>query len=131
MVKVEGNGSIWVVWYGTVVFVGGFSNCSFGTNTGGRTHSSGGVCSSQGTVTLVGTFLVSCEGACSDNIGYKESSVGILSFSDGINLSKFPIVVEVKDVFLLYHIKRIPMIMVHTPVSTNRANISFGDIKNG
>ena len=82
-------------------------------------------------MTLVRTFLVFCEGACSDNMGNKESSVGILSFSDGINLSKFPIVVVVKEVFLLYHINRIPMIMVHTPVSTNRANISFGDMENG
>ena len=64
-------------------------------------------------------------------MGNKESNVGILSFSDGINFSKFPTVVEVKEVFLLFHIKRIPMIMVHTPVSTNKANISFGDIKNG
>ena len=43
----------------------------------------------------------------------------------------FPIVEVVKEVFLLYHMKRIPMTMVHKPVSTNRANISFGDIKNG
>ena len=27
--------------------------------------------------------------------------------------------------------KRIPMAMVHTPVSTNRANMSFGDNENG
>ena len=52
-----------------------------------------------GTVALVRTFLVFCEGACSDNMGNKESSVGILSFRDGINLSKFPIVEEVKEVF--------------------------------
>ena len=72
-----------------------------------------------------------CEGACSDNMGNKESSVGIFSFNDGINLSKFPIVEEVKEVFLLYHMKRIPMTMIHMPVSTNRANMSFGDIENG
>ena len=64
-------------------------------------------------------------------MGNKESNVGILSFSDGINLSKFPIVEEVKEVFLLYYMKRIPMTMVHTPVSTSRANMSFGDIENG
>ena len=69
--------------------------------------------------------------ASSDNMGNKVSSVGIFSFNDGINLSKFPIVEEVKEVFLLYHIKRIPMTMVHTPVNINRANISFGDIENG
>ena len=38
---------------------------------------------------------------------------------------------DVKDLFLLYHMKRIPMAMVHTPISTNRANMSFGDIENG
>ena len=80
---------------------------------------------------MVRTFLVFCEGASSDNMGNKESSVGIFSFSEGINLSKFPIVEEVKEVFILYHMKRIPMTMVHTPVSTNRANTSFGDIENG
>ena len=64
-------------------------------------------------------------------MGNKESSVGIMSFSDGINLSKFPIVVGVKEVFLLYYMYRIPMTMVHKPVSTKRANISFGDIVNG
>ena len=36
-----------------------------------------------------------------------------------------------KEVFLLYQMKRIPMIMVHKPVSTKRANISFGDIVKG
>ena len=80
---------------------------------------------------MVRAFLVFCEGACSDNMGNKESSVGIFSFSDGINLSRFPIVEVVKEVFLLYHMKRIPMNMVHIPVSTNRANMSFGDIENG
>ena len=80
---------------------------------------------------MVRAFLVFCEGASSDYMGNKESSVGIFSFNDGINLSKFPIVEEVKEVFLLYHMKRIPMTMVHTPVSTNRANMSFGDIENG
>ena len=64
-------------------------------------------------------------------MGNKESRVGIFFFNDGINLSKFPIVEEVKEVFLLYHMKRISMTMVHTPVSTNRANMSFGDIENG
>ena len=105
--------------------------CNFGTNTGGRTSSSGGVCDSWGTATDVRAFLIFCEGASSDNMGSKESSVGIFSFKEGISLSKFPIVEEVKEVFLLYHMKRIPMAMVHTPVSTNRANMSFGDNENG
>ena len=42
MVEVKGNGSIWV-WYGTEIFAGGLFICSFGTNTGGRISSSGGV----------------------------------------------------------------------------------------
>ena len=49
----------------------------------------------------------------------------------GINLSRFPIVEVVKEVFLLYQMKRIPITLVHKPVSTNRASISFGDIENG
>ena len=64
-------------------------------------------------------------GACSDNMGNKESKVGIFFFNDGINLSRFPIVEVVKEVFLLYQMNRIPIIMVLKPVSTNRANISF------
>ena len=82
-------------------------------------------------MTVVRAFLAFCRGACADNMGNKESNVGIFSFSDGINLSMFPIVEVVKEVFLLYHMKRIPMTMVPEPVSTNRANISFGDIENG
>ena len=73
--------------YGTEIFAGGLFICSFGTNTGGRTSSSGGVCSCRGTSILLRAFLVFCEGACFDNMGNKESNVGILSFSDGINLS--------------------------------------------
>ena len=91
-------------WYGTDIVVGGISNCSFGTNTGGSICSSGGVCGSWGTATVARAFLVFCEGASSDNMGNKESNVGVFSFYDGINLSIFPIVEEVKEVFLLYHI---------------------------
>ena len=104
--------------------------CSFGTNTGGSISSSGGGCGCQGTATVVRAFLAFC-GTRSDNMGNKESKVGIFSFNDGINLSRFPIVEEVKEVFLLYQMKRIPIIMVHKPVSTKRANISFGDIVKG
>ena len=57
--------------------------------------------------------------------------IGILSFNEGISLIKFPIMEEVQDVFLLYHMKIMPMAIVHTPVSTNRANMSFGDNENG
>ena len=80
---------------------------------------------------IVVRALVFCDGAHSDNMDNKESKVGIFSFNDGINLSRFPIVEVVKEGFLLYQIKRIPMTMVHKPVSTSRASISFGDIKNG
>ena len=45
-VEVDGNGSKGDVWYGMDIVVSGFSICSFGTNTGGRTSSSGGVCGS-------------------------------------------------------------------------------------
>ena len=64
-------------------------------------------------------------------MGSKEFSVGIFSFKEGISLIKFPIVEEVKAVFLLYLMKRIPMAIGHMPVSTNRANMSFRDNENG
>ena len=112
------------------MLVDGLFIYSFGTNTGGNIWSSGADCGGRGTATVVGAFLIFC-GAHSDNMGNKESKVGIFSFNDGINLSRFPIVEVVKEVFLLYQMKRIPMTMVHRPVSTNRANISFGDIENG
>ena len=75
-------------------------------------------------------FLVYC-GICSDNMGNKESKVGIFSFKDGNNFSIFPIVEQVKDVFLLYHTNRMPMITVHRPMAIKRANISFGDNEKG
>ena len=74
--------------------------------------------------------LVFCGSACSANMGSKESKVGIFSFNDGIRLSKFPIVELVKEVFLLYQMKRIPMTIVHRPTSINKAKINLGDIKN-
>ena len=58
-------------------------------------------------------------------MGNKEFSVGIFSFRDGTNLIKFPTVEEVREVFLLYHMKIIPMAIVHMPVNINRANMSF------
>ena len=131
MDEVEGNGSIGVAWYGTAALASGLFIHSFDTNTGGRISSLGGGCGCQGTATVVRAFLAFCEGACSDNMDNKESNVGIFSFSDGINLSMFPIVEVMKEVFLLYHMKRIPITMVHIPVSTNRAKMSFGDIENG
>ena len=96
-VEVEGNGSIWVVWYGTDV--GSFFPIVvlLPTQVVEQVHQVGfAVVEEQ---QHGKNFLVFCEGACSDNMGNKESSVGILSFSDGINLSKFPIVTEVKEIF--------------------------------
>ena len=63
--------------------------------------------------------------------GQQRNQCRDFSFKDGINLSKFPIVEEVKEVFLLYRMKRITMTMAHTPVSTNRDNMSFGDNEKG
>ena len=122
--EVEGSGSTGVAQYGTAG--GDLVICSFGTNIDGSISSSDGGCGCQGTTTVVRAFLAFCD-TCSDNMGNKESKVEIFSFNDGINLSKFPIVEEVKEVFLLYQMKRMPMIKVHKPVDTKRANISFGD----
>ena len=69
--EVEGNGSIWVVQYGTAAFASGLFIHSFGTNTGGRISSSGRGGSCQGTATVVRAFLAFCEGACSNNMGKK------------------------------------------------------------
>ena len=70
-------------------------------------------------------FYYCREGASSDSMDSKEFSVGTFSFNEGINLIKFSILEEVKEVFLLYHMKIIPMAMVHMPVSTNRAKYEF------
>ena len=64
-------------------------------------------------------------------MGNKESKVGIFSFRDVINLSILPIIDEVKEVVLLYQMKRMPMITVHRPVATKRANISFSGNEKG
>ena len=82
-------------------------------------------------MTVVRAFLVFCVSAHSANMGNKESKEGIFSFNDSINLIRFPIVEVVKEVSLLYQMKRIPMTKVHRLVSINRANINFGDIENG
>ena len=49
-------------------------------------------------------------------MGSKEFSVGIFSFQEGTNFIKFPTVEDVREVFLLYHMKIIPMAITHTPV---------------
>ena len=75
-------------------------------------------------------FLI-FEGVSSDNMGSKEFSVGTFSCKEGTNSIKFPTVEEVREVFLLYHMKIIPMANTHVPVSTNRAKMSVGDNENG
>ena len=74
--------------------------CSFGTNIRGSISSSDGGCGCQGRAKVVRVFLAFC-GTHSDNMGNKESKVGIFSLNDGINLSKFPIVEEVKLISVL------------------------------
>ena len=88
-------------------------------------------CDSCRTVVDGRAFLLLCEGVSSDNMGSKEFSVGIFSFKEGTNLIKFPTVEQVREVFLLYHMKIIPKAIVHMPVSINKANMSLGANENG
>ena len=64
-------------------------------------------------------------------MGNKEFRVGFFSVRDGISLLRFPIVEEVREVFLLYHMKSIPKAIKHTPVMINKAKISLGDNEKG
>ena len=64
-------------------------------------------------------------------MGNKEFRVGFFSVKDGISLLKFPIVEEVREVFLLYHMKSIPKAIKHMPVTINKAKISLGDNEKG
>ena len=50
---------------------------------------------------------------------------------NGISLIRFPTVEEVREVFLLYHMKSIPKAMKHTPVTISKAKISLGDNEKG
>ena len=88
----EGNGSIGVARCGAVG--GALVICNFSTNTGGSISSSSGGCGCQGIAIVVRALLAFCDSTCSDNMGNKESKVGIFSFNDGINLSRFPIIEE-------------------------------------
>ena len=119
-------------WYGIDMVVKGFvvSIQSFGTNVGGSISSSGGVYKEWETVTGETTSSL-CEGVSSDNMGSKEFSVGIFSFKEGTNFIKFSTVEEVREVFLLYHMKIIPMAITHMPVTINKARMSLGDNENG
>ena len=64
-----------------------------------------------------------CEGVSSDNMGSKEFNVGIFLFKEGTSLIKFPTVEEVKEVFLLYHMKIILMATTPMPVIINKARM--------
>ena len=77
------------------------------------------------------TFSLFCEDVSSDNMGSKEFSVGIFSFKEGTSLIKFPTVEDVRDAYLLYHMKIIPMAITQMPTVINNAKMSFGDNKNG
>ena len=66
------------------------------------------------------------EDVSSDNMGNKESSVGILSFREETSLTKFPTVEDVREAFLLCHMNIIPRAITHTPTVTNNAKISVG-----
>ena len=120
---------------GTLVVVEGLlaSIWSCGTNTGDRISSSGGAWDSGETETGVITFSFSlfCEDVSSGNMGNKEFSVGVFSFKEGINFTKFPTVEVVREAFLLYHMNMIPMATTHMPTVINEAKISLGDNENG
>ena len=104
---------------------------SRGINTGSKVSSSSGVYDSWETVTGVLTLALFSEDVSSDNMGNKESSVGVFSLKEGINLIKFPTVEDIRVVFLLYHMNVIPMVITHMPTDINKAKMSLGDIENG
>ena len=78
-----------------------------------------------GTVTGIRAFLLLCEGVISDNMVGKEFSVGTFSFKEETNFIKFPTVEVVREVFLLYHMKIIPMAITHMPVNINKGSYEF------
>ena len=132
LVVVIDDGSNQNGWYGIDAVVEGFvvSIWSFGTNVGGSISSSSGVCDGWETATGETTSSL-CEGVSSDNMGSKEFSVGIFSFKEGTSFIKFPTVEDVREVFLLYHMKIIPIALTHMPVISNKARMSLGDNENG
>ena len=77
------------------------------------------------------TFSLFLEDVSSNNMGNKEFNVGTFSFKEGTSLTKFPTVEDVREAFLLYHMKIIPMAITHMPTDTNNAKISLGDNENG
>ena len=77
--------------------------------------------------TVVGEILVLVlEDVSSNNMGNKEFSVGTLSPREGTSLTKFPIVGDVRVVFLLYHMNITPRAITHMSMDTNKAQNEFG-----
>ena len=64
-------------------------------------------------------------------MGRKEFNVGIFLFKGGTSFIKFPNVEDVREVFLFYHMKIIPMAITHMPVIILKARMSLGDNENG
>ena len=64
-------------------------------------------------------------------MGGKEFSKGTFSFKEGTSLIKFLTVEDVREAFLLYHMKIIPMAITHMPMDINNAKMSFGVSVNG
>ena len=81
---------------------------------------------------MVGVILVSIlEDVGSDNMGNKEFSQGVSSPREGTSLIKFPIVEEVRVVFLLYHMNITPRAITHMPTVISKAKTSLGDNEKG
>ena len=57
--------------------------------------------------------------------------MGTFSFKEGTSLTKFPTVEDVREAFLLYHMKIIPMAITHMPTDTNNAKMSLEIMKMG
>ena len=81
---------------------------------------------------MVGVILGSVlEDVSSDNMGNKEFSEDVLSLREGTSLISFPIVEEVKVVFLLYHMNITPRAITHMPTVISRAKIRLGGNEKG
>ena len=79
-----------------------------------------------------GVILVSVlEDVSSDNMGNNKFSECVSSPREGTSLIKFPIVEEVRVVFLLYHMNITPRAITHMPMVISRAKISLEDSEKG
>ena len=57
--------------------------------------------------------------------------ISTLSFIEGISLTQFPTVEDVREAFLLYHMNITPRAITHMPMDINKAKISVGGNKSG